>query len=110
MRDKGYILDTHLGGYEIDLTSVYFNMNHMYNKTWFTLFDFKEELEGCIGFVKATIEVLGPGDEPTITEAITDDPSVEKTVISPKIRPTGHLIMAEIYRAEYISPINFTDR
>ncbi len=82
----------------------------MFLKTWFTLFDFEEEVEGCIGFVKATIEVLGPGDEPTITEAITDDPSVEKTVISPKIRPKGHLIMAEIYRAEFLSPIGFANR
>ena len=81
----------------------------MFDKTWFTLFDFKEEIEGCIGYVKATIEILGPDDEPTITEAITDDPSIEKTVISPKIRPTGHLIIAEIYRAEYLSPINFAN-
>jgi len=69
----------------------------MYHKTWFTLFDLNEVVEGCIGFVKATIEVLGPGDEPTILEGITDDPSLEKTIISPKIRPTGHLIMAEVY-------------
>ena len=82
----------------------------MFLKTWFTLFDFDEEIEGCIGYVKLTIEVLGPGDEPTITEAITDDPSIEKTIISPKIRPTGHIIMAEIYRAEFLTPINITKR
>ena len=102
--------DNHLGGYEIDLTSVYFNKNHMYLKTWFTLFDFEEQIEGCIGYVKATIEVLGPDDKPTITESITDDPSIEKTVISKKIRPRGHLIMAEIYKAEFLSPINMTTR
>lgn len=82
----------------------------MFNKTWFTLFDFEGEMEGCIGYVKATIEVLGPGDEPTILESITDDPSAEKTVISPKLRPSGHLIMAEIYRAEFLSPVNLTTR
>lgn len=47
----------------------------MFHKTWFTLFDFEEEVEGCIGYVKANIEVLGPDDEPTIVESITDDPS-----------------------------------
>lgn len=103
-------ISTHLGGYEIDVSSVYFNLNHMYEKTWFTLFDFEEQFEGCMGYVKATIEVLGPGDEPTITEAITDDPSVEKTVISPKIRPKGHLIMAEIYKAEFLSPLGLFSR
>lgn len=82
----------------------------MFYKTWFTLFDFEEKLEGCIGYVKATIEVLGPNDEPTIMEAITDDPSAEKTVISNKIRPEGHLIMVEVYRAEYLSPVDVTER
>ena len=110
VKDSDFFSNNHLGGYEIDLTSVYFHKNHMYDKTWFTLFDFEENVEGCIGFVKATIEVLGPDDEPTITETVTDDPSNEKTVISPKVRPSGHLIMAEIYRAEYLSPINFTNR
>lgn len=40
IKDKGFLIDNHLGGYEIDLTSVYFQKNHMFNKTWFTLFDF----------------------------------------------------------------------
>ena len=81
------MFDNHLGGYEIDLTSVYFNKNHMFYKTWFTLIDFEEKLEGCIGYILATIEVLGPDDEPTIMESITDDPTVERTVISSKIKP-----------------------
>ena len=114
VRDRTFFyvpyLHNHLGGYEIDMTSVYFNLNHMYDKTWFTLFDFDEEFEGCMGFVKATIEVLGPDDEPTITEGITDDPSVEKTVISSKIKPKGHLIMAEIYKAEFLTPVGVLSR
>lgn len=110
--DKGLvdIFNSHLGGYEVDLTTVYFNLNHMFHKTWFTLFDFEENFEGCMGYVKATIEVLGPRDEPTIVEAITDDPSGERTVISSKIRPKGHMIIAEVYRAEYIAPIALGSR
>ena len=104
------VFDSHLGGYEIDLSTVYFNENHMFNKTWFTLFDFEEKLEGCMGFIKATIEVLGPNDEPTVLEAITDDESIEKTVISPKIRPKGHIIIAEVFRAEHIISSNITTR
>lgn len=82
----------------------------MFYRTWFTLFDFNEKLEGCMGYIKADIEVLGPDDEPTIMESITDDPTAEKTIISSKIKPIGHLIMSEIYRAEYLSPVGITDR
>ena len=110
--DKGVVdlFNSHLGGYEVDLTTVYFSLNHMFSKTWFTLFDFEEIYEGCMGFVKATIEILGPNDEPTINEAITDDPSIEKTVISSKIKPKGHMIVSEVYRAEYIAPVNIGSR
>ena len=42
-----------------------------------------------MGFVKATIEVLGPNDEPYVPEEDENDASDEKTVISPKIRSKG---------------------
>ena len=62
-----------------------------------------------MGFVKANIEVLGPGDEPYIPDD-DEDESSEKTIISPKIRSKGHLIMAEIFRAESLIPIKLNSR
>ena len=84
------------------MTSVYFERNHIFHKTWFTLYNV--ESTGCMGFVKANIEVLGPHDEPYIPDD-DEDESAEKTVISPKIRSTGHLIIAEIFKAESLLPI-----
>lgn len=63
-----------------------------------------------MGFVKATIEVLGPHDEPYIADEDEEDSASEKTIISPKIRSKGHLIVAEIFRAESLIPININTR
>jgi hypothetical protein len=76
--DSGIIYNTLLGSYEIDFTSVYYSLDHMLYKTWFTLTDPTDEIEGCLGFVKTTVEILGPDDEPTIVEAITNDPSAQR--------------------------------
>lgn len=89
------------------MTSVYFERNHIFHKTWFTLYNV--ESTGCMGFVKANIEVLGPHDEPYIPDD-DEDESAEKTVISPKIRSTGHLIIAEIFKAESLIPIKLNSR
>lgn len=55
----------------------------------------------------ANIEVLGPGDEPRIIEKITED-STNQTVVSAKIKQEGHLIIAEIFKAEHMVPMNIT--
>ena len=57
-----------------------------------------------IGYVLANIEVLGPGDEPHVVEKITED-STNQTVVSSKIKKEGHLIIAEIYKAEHVVPM-----
>ena len=63
-----------------------------------------------MGFVKATIEVLGPKDEPYLPDEDDEDASSERTVISPKIRSKGHLIVSEVFRAESLIPINLNSR
>ena len=73
-----------IGKYEIDLSTVYFQENHQYYMTWFTLFDPAKGKEGAVGYLKCNIDVLGPGDKPHINEKITED-STNQTVISPKI-------------------------
>lgn len=55
----------------------------------------------------ANIEVLGPGDEPRVIEKITED-STNQTVVSAKIKQEGHLIIAEIFKAEHMVPMNIT--
>ena len=79
----------------------------MFRKTWFTLYNV--DSNGCMGFVKANIDVIGPNDELFLDDD-DDDDSSERTVISPKIRSKGHLIIAEIFRAESLIPIKLNSR
>lgn len=55
-----------IGSYELDLTSIYFQLNHEYYHTWLTLTDPTDEIEGPTGYLFVNISVLGPGDEPVI--------------------------------------------
>lgn len=108
--DRQYMVFNELiGTYEIDLTSIYYEKGHSFYMTWFTLTDPEDVREGCMGFVLMNIDVLGPDDKPVVREKITED-SVNQTVISKKIRPHGHLIIAEVYRAEHITPMNITKK
>ena len=102
-----YVFTESIGKYEIDLSSVYFNKYHQFYMTWFALADPEDLREGCQGYVKANIDVLGPDDKPHVNEKITED-SVAQTVVSNKIRQDGHLIIAELYRAEHLAPVNMT--
>lgn len=98
-----------IGKYEIDLSSVYFQKHHQYYMTWFTLFDPSNVKEGAVGYLQCNIDVLGPGDKPHINEKITED-STKQTVISPKIKQQGHLIIAEVFKAEHLVPMNIMKR
>ena len=100
-----YIFNEIIGTYEIDLSSIYFEKYHQFYMTWFTLADPLDVREGVQGYVKANIDVIGPGDRPHVNEKITED-SVAQTVVSNKIQQVGHLIIAELFRAEHLSPLN----
>lgn len=98
-----------VGKYEIDLTTVYYEEGHQYDRTWFTLVDAEDKKEGCMGYVMLTIDVLGPSDKPKINRKITED-SVTQTVVSRKIQQIGFLIIAEVFRAEHLVSMNMTKK
>lgn len=58
--------DAIIGAYEIDLTSIYFSYQHEIYMAWLTLTDPTDEVEGAMGYLKVTISVLGPKDEPPV--------------------------------------------
>jgi hypothetical protein len=108
--DRQYFVFTEsVGMYEIDLSTVYYQRWHQYYMTWFTLVDPTDVKEGCMGYVKMNIDVLGPDDKPHINEKITED-STSQTVVSDKIKQTGHLIIAELFKAEHLAPMNITKK
>ncbi|KAL4431869.1 hypothetical protein ABPG74_012681 [Tetrahymena malaccensis] len=102
--DKSSHFVTHIiGSYEIDLTSVYFQLGHEYFHTWLTLTDPTDEVEGPTGYLYVNLSVLGPGDEPVlhdIENAKKAGSGKEKSLVPQKVVQTGHLIEINIYRAE----------
>ena len=101
--------DSIMGAYELDLTSVYFSLNHELYQIWLTLTDPTDEREGIMGYLKVSLEVLGPNDEPNIHDVTTDkDPNLtkEKSFFSSKVKQEGHVVAMEIYRAEALAPMD----
>jgi Ca2+-dependent lipid-binding protein len=107
--EQYFILKESVAKYEIDLSSVYYEKYHQYYRTWFTLVDPEDKKEGLMGYILMNIDVLGPGDRLHVNEKITED-SVSQTVVSRKIPQIGYLIIAELFRAEHLAPMNITKR
>ena len=68
--------NTIIGSYELDISEVYFSLNHEMYRTYFALSDPTDEREGQMGFILANIAVLGPNDEPIIHDVTTEKSSV----------------------------------
>ena len=94
-----------IGHHELDLSSVYFQPNHRFKTTHFALSDKSTDKRGCQGFVMATVQVLGQNDEPTPDVSPTSSPNHQITIPGPKVKQSGHQILAEIYKAEHLLPL-----
>jgi hypothetical protein len=109
--DRGRLSDTYLGSYELDFTSIYFSLHHQLNEIWLSLTDLTDEREGCLGYLKASLEFLGPGDEPVpppeIKKKDSENPG-EKLFTSTGLKQTGHVISLNIYRGECLAPLDLT--
>lgn len=108
-RNSWIARDSIIGSYELDLTSVYFALNHELFQIYLTLTDPTDEREGIMGYLKVTLECLGPNDEPNVHDVTTDsDPNKtkEKNFFSSKIKQEGHCVQMNVYRAEALAPMN----
>jgi len=64
--DYSPLKDNVIGCYEMDLSVVYFQLNHEVYQGWLTLVDPTDEREGIMGYLKVSISLCGPGDEPVV--------------------------------------------
>lgn len=71
-RKNAILGNTIIGSYELDLSSIYFNLNHEFYRTYLSLSDPTDEREGCMGYVLVNVTVLGPEDEPFIHDVSTE--------------------------------------
>ena len=60
------------GSYSMDLSAIYFSLNHEIYHTWLTLSDPTDEREGIMGYLFVNVAVLGPHDEPCVHDVSTE--------------------------------------
>lgn len=101
-----------LGCFTIDAAYIYqMNADHELYRKWVLLTDTTDATEGVKGYLRCTINVLGPGDRPPVHDAHkdlkdkTDDG--EYNIFSPgHVDKQGLLIKMNVYRAEHLPPLD----
>lgn len=59
----GYLRDALIGSFKIDIGFIYDQQFHSLITKWLLLSDAEDSMSGAKGYLKVTINVLGPGDE-----------------------------------------------
>ena len=56
-----------IGQFTVDLSYIYkMNKDHELYKMWIAMTDISDETQAINGFIKVSINVLGPGDKPPV--------------------------------------------
>jgi len=84
--------DTLIGTFEMDLTTVYFSLNHEMYQVTLLLYDPEDKDVSISGMLKVNVEVLGPDDEPNVHNIISEQKVAGKVLKPPRIKPVGHNI------------------
>lgn len=109
--DKKMIVlkDAVIGQYQMDLTSIYFSLNHELYHTWLTLSDPTDEREGIMGYLFVNVAVLGPNDEPVVHDVSSEkkaDAADEKQIMPMKIKQTSYSLIIHLYKGENMVPLD----
>jgi dysferlin len=87
------------------------NKDHELYKMWIAVTDVSDETSSINGFIKVTINVLGPGDKPPVHDPTKDLKNVNdngqmKLFTPGRVKMTGHIIKFNIYRCEHLAPLD----
>lgn len=105
-----------LGQFNVDLSYIYrMNKNHELYRMWVAMTDVTDETQEINGFLKLTINVLGPGDKPPVHDATKENYKDKKdhgksNLFAPgRVKLSGHIIKFGIYRAEHLAPLDLQE-
>jgi C2 domain/FerI (NUC094) domain len=78
---------------------------------WVVLTDPSDETQAINGYVRLTINVLGPGDKPPVhdpSKGLKDknDNGVNELFTPSRVKLQGHVINFNVYRAEHLAPLD----
>eukprot|EP00736_Rhodelphis_marinus_P012214 Rmarinus@m.21902 len=94
--------DVMIGAFELDATYIWNQKNHELYRKWVALTDTTDEHEGIQGYLKVSITIIGPGEEPpTHTEDEEEDDDISAGVMMPPtVEQEGHLLSVYVDKAE----------
>ena len=101
-----------IGHFTVDMSFIYkMNKDHELYRMWIAVTDPNDETSTITGYIKITINVLGPGDKPPVHDPTKDlkkldDNGVSKLFTPGRVKMTGHIIKFNIYRAEHLAPLD----
>ncbi|CAI2384461.1 unnamed protein product [Moneuplotes crassus] len=99
-----------IGKFTIDAAYIYqMNPDHELYRKWVILTDTTDATEGVKGYLRVTINVLGPGDRPPVHNEMKDLKSKgddgENNIFSPgHVEKRGMLMKMNLYKAEHLPP------
>lgn len=99
-----------IGKFTIDAAYIYqMNSDHELYRKWVILTDTTDATEGVKGYLRVSINVLGPGDRPPVHNEQKDlknkQDDGESNIFSPgHIDKKGLLLKFNLYRAEHLPP------
>ena len=96
--------DMKIGQFKIDMGHIYSQNKHSINRQWLLLSHEDDRMTGAKGYLKVSVNILGPGDEAPTNETLSDaddDDDIESNLLKPPglmLRPATFLL--KLYKAE----------
>lgn len=101
-----------LGSFTVDISYIYrMNKDHELYRMWVAVTDPTDETQAINGYLKLTINVLGPGDKPPVHDPSKNlldknDNGVNELFTPSRVQLQGHIIKYTIFRAEHLAPLD----
>ncbi|CAF0790229.1 unnamed protein product, partial [Didymodactylos carnosus] len=93
--------DMKIGSFKMDLGYVYNEPKHSINRKWLLLSDEDDRMAGAKGYLKVSVNILGPGDEAPSQETGDDNDDIECNLLKPAglmLRPATFTL--KLYKAD----------
>jgi FerI (NUC094) domain/C2 domain len=90
------------------------NKDHELYRMWIGLTDIQDETGGINGFVKISINVLGPGDKPPVHDPSKDlknkdDNGAPKLFTPGRAKMKSHMVKVCVFRCEHLAPLDLLE-
>ncbi|CAF3639300.1 unnamed protein product [Adineta steineri] len=94
--------DIIIGTFKMDIAYIYSQIKHSINRKWLLLSNDNNRMTGAKGYLKVSVNILGPGDEAPTQEKTDDDTDdIESNLLKPAglmLRPATFIL--KVYKAE----------